>query len=57
VAVGALYGFTAHSVVGSPTVVVPWAVIAGVAVLVPLCAAAVPYLLTRSRLELVRRAD
>ncbi|MFF0263953.1 FtsX-like permease family protein [Kribbella sp. NPDC004536] len=57
VAVGALYGFTAHTVVGSPTVVVPWAVIAGVAVLVPLFAGAVPYLLTRSRLELVRRAD
>ncbi|GAA3106160.1 putative ABC transport system permease protein [Kribbella aluminosa] len=57
VAVGALYGFTAHTVVGSPTVVVPWAVIAGVAVLVPLFAAAVPYALTRSRLELVRRAD
>ncbi|MGW7683924.1 FtsX-like permease family protein [Kribbella sp. NPDC054772] len=57
VVVGALYGFTAHTVVGSPTVVVPWAVIAGVAVLVPLFAAAVPYLLTRSRLELVRRAD
>ncbi|GAA1606195.1 MULTISPECIES: ABC transporter permease [Kribbella] len=57
VAVGALYGFTAHSVVGSPTVVVPWAVIAGVAVLVPLFAGAVPYALTRSQLELVRRTD
>ncbi|WP_328997328.1 FtsX-like permease family protein [Kribbella sp. NBC_00709] len=57
VAVGALYGFTAHAVVGSPNVVVPWAVIAGVAVLVPLFAAAVPYVLTRSRMEMVRRAD
>ncbi|GAA1140065.1 hypothetical protein GCM10009630_43650 [Kribbella jejuensis] len=57
VAVGTLYGFTAHTVVGSPTVVVPWAVIAGVALLVPLFAGAVPYLLTRSRLELVCRAD
>ncbi|GAA1587204.1 hypothetical protein GCM10009804_49090 [Kribbella hippodromi] len=57
VAVGALYGFTAHTVVGSPHVVVPWAVIAGVAVAVPLFAAVVPYVLTRSKLEMVRRVD
>ncbi|HET6743295.1 MAG TPA: FtsX-like permease family protein, partial [Kribbella sp.] len=55
--VGALYGFTAHTVVGSPTVVVPWAVIAGIAVLVPIFAGVVPYVVTRSRLEMVRRAD
>ncbi|MFG1912838.1 FtsX-like permease family protein [Kribbella sp. NPDC048928] len=55
--VGALYGFTAHTVVGSPTVVVPWAVLAGIAVLVPLFAGAVPYVVTRSRMEMVRRAD
>ncbi|GAA2826973.1 FtsX-like permease family protein [Kribbella solani] len=57
VAVGALYGFTAHTVVGSPHVVVPWAVIAGIAVAVPLFAALVPYVLTRSKLEMVRRVD
>ena len=55
--VGGLYGYTAHIAFGSPSFAVPWRELAGIVVAVPLFAAALAWLLTRSRLPMVRRVE
>jgi putative ABC transport system permease protein len=57
VGVGALYGYTAHAAFGSPHFTVPWAELGGTLIAVPLFAAALAWLLTRSRLPMVARLD
>ncbi|MET7278826.1 FtsX-like permease family protein [Kribbella sp. NPDC005582] len=57
VGVGALYGYTAHAAFGSPHFTVPWAEIGGTLIVVPAFAAALAWLLTRSRLPMVARID
>lgn len=57
VGVGALYGYTAHAAFGSPHFTVPWAELGGTLIAVPLFAAALAWLLTRSRLPMVSRID
>lgn len=57
VGVGALYGYTAHVAFGSPSMVIPWRELGGILVAVPLFAAALAWLLTRSRLPMIRRAE
>jgi putative ABC transport system permease protein len=57
VGVGALYGYTAHAAFGSPHFTVPWAELGGTLIAVPLFAAALAWLLTRSRLPMVARID
>ena len=57
VGVGALYGYTAHVAFGSPSMAVPWRELAGILIAVPLFAAALAWLLTRSRLPMVRRVE
>ncbi|MFI5694649.1 FtsX-like permease family protein [Kribbella sp. NPDC051586] len=54
---GALYGYTAHAAFGSPKLVVPWSVLAGIGLVVPLFASAIAWALTRSRMPMVRRAE
>lgn len=55
--VGALYGYTAHVAFGSPSFAVPWRELGGILVAVPLFAGALAWLLTRSRLPMVRRVE
>ncbi|WP_405063371.1 FtsX-like permease family protein [Kribbella sp. NBC_01505] len=57
VGVGALYGYTAHAAFGSPHFAIPWAEIGGTVIAVPLFAAALAWLLTRSKLPMVARID
>jgi putative ABC transport system permease protein len=57
VALGTFVAFTARATTGSPDFVVPWANLAATAVGVPLLAALVAALCTRSRLPMVRRAE
>ncbi len=57
VGVGALYGYTAHAAFGSPTFVIPWQEIGGIVIVVPLFAGLLAWLMTRSRLPMVRRVD
>ncbi|GAA1562309.1 hypothetical protein GCM10009789_14370 [Kribbella sancticallisti] len=57
VGVGALYGYTAHAAFGSPHFVIPWQEIGGIVVVVPLFAGLLAWLLTRSRLPMVRRVE
>lgn len=57
IGVGSLYGYTAHVAIGSPYLAVPWTTLAGIAVAVPLFAAILAWLLTRSRLPMIRRAE
>jgi len=57
VAVGGLYGYTAHVAFGSPYFAVPWRELAGILVGVPLLAGLLAWLLTRSRLPMVRRVE
>ncbi len=57
VAVGALYGYTAHVAFGSPYFAVPWRELGGILVAVPLFAGLLAWLLTRSRLPMVRRVE
>ncbi|HEY0690641.1 MAG TPA: ABC transporter permease [Kribbella sp.] len=57
VLVGALYGYTGHVAFGSPYFAVPWREIGGIVVIVPLFAGLLAWLMTRSRLPMVRRAD
>jgi putative ABC transport system permease protein len=55
VGVGALYGYTAHAAFGSPHFEVPWQEVGGIVIVVPLFAGLLAWLLTRSRLPMVRR--
>jgi putative ABC transport system permease protein len=55
--VGGLYGYTAHVAFGSPYFAVPWRELAGILVAVPLLAGLLAWLLTRSRLPMVRRVE
>ncbi|MDX6236506.1 MAG: putative transport system permease protein [Kribbellaceae bacterium] len=57
VLVGALYGYTGHVAFGSPYFAVPWREIGGIVVIVPLFAGLLAWLITPSRLPMVRRAD
>lgn len=57
IGVGSLYGYTAHVAFGSPYLAVPWTTLAGIAVAVPLFAAILAWLLTRSRLPMIRRVE
>jgi putative ABC transport system permease protein len=57
VALGTFVGYTARATTGSPELVVPWVNLAITAIGVPLLAAAVAALCTRSRLPMVRRLD
>ncbi len=57
VALGTFVAYTARATTGSPELVVPWANLAVTAVGVPLLAAAVAALCTRSRLPMTRRLD
>lgn len=57
VGIGALYGYTAHAAFGSPRFMVPWQEIGGIVIVVPLFAGLLAWLLTRSRLPMVRRVD
>jgi putative ABC transport system permease protein len=57
VGIGALYGYTAHAAFGSPRFMVPWQEIGGIVIVVPLFAGLLAWLLTRSRLPMVRRLD
>lgn len=57
VLVGALYGYPSHASFGSPHFVVPWRELAGIVIVVPLFAALLAWLLTRSRLPMVRRIE
>ncbi len=57
VLVGGLYGYTAHVAFGSPSFAVPWRELGGILVAVPLFAGALAWLLTRSRLPMVRRVE
>ncbi|WP_034271547.1 FtsX-like permease family protein [Haloechinothrix halophila] len=57
IGVGSLYGYTAHVAIGSPYLAVPWTTLAGIAVAVPLFAAILAWLLTRSRLPMIRRVE
>lgn len=54
--VGGLYGYTAHVAFDSPRFAIPWRELGGILVAVPLFAGLVAWLLTRSRLPMVRRA-
>jgi len=57
VGLGTFIAFTARSATGSPNFVVPWTNLAATAIGVPLLAALVAALCTRSRLPMVRRAE
>ncbi len=57
VGVGALYGYTAYVAFGSPYFAVPWRLIGGVVLGVPVFAGLLAWLMTRSRLPMVRRAE
>lgn len=57
IAVGSLYGYTAHVAIGSPYLAIPWTTLAGIAVAVPLFAATLAWLFTRPRLPMIRRAE
>ncbi|GAB3815410.1 FtsX-like permease family protein [Kribbella italica] len=57
VGVGALYGYTAHAAFGSPSFVIPWQEIGAIVIVVPLFAGSLAWLMTRSRLPMVRRVD
>ena len=57
VLVGGLYGYTAHVAFGSPSFAVPWRELGGILLAVPLFAGALAWLLTRSRLPMVRRVE
>lgn len=57
VGVGALYGYTAHAAFGSPSFVIPWQEIGGIVIVVPLFAGSLAWLMTRSRLPMVRRVE
>ena len=57
VALGTFVAYTARATTGAPELVVPWANLAITAVGVPLLAAAVAALCTRSRLPMMRRLD
>jgi putative ABC transport system permease protein len=57
VLVGALYGYTGHVAFGSPYFAVPWREIGGIVVIVPVSAGLLAWLITPSRLPMVRRAD
>jgi putative ABC transport system permease protein len=57
VGVGALYGYTAHAAFGSSSFVIPWQEIGGIVIVVPLFAGLLAWLMTRSRLPMVRRVD
>lgn len=54
---GTFVAFTARATTGSPDIVVPWGNLAATGVGVPLLAALVAALCTRSRLPMVRRAE
>jgi putative ABC transport system permease protein len=54
---GAWIAFTAQTTTGSPSFVVPWAVLATTALGVPLLAAVIAALSTRARLPMMRRAE
>ncbi|GAA0573523.1 ABC transporter permease [Kribbella sandramycini] len=57
VGVGALYGYTAHAAFGSPSFAVPWLELGAIVLAVPLFAALLAWVLTRSRLPMVARID
>lgn len=57
IAVGSLYGYTAHVAIGSPYLAIPWTPLAGIAVAVPLFAATLAWICTRPRLPMIRRAE
>ena len=57
VGLGTFIAFTARAMTGSPDFVVPWANLAATGIGVPLLAALVAALCTRSKLPLVRRAE
>lgn len=57
VGLGSFVAFTARATTGSPEFVVPWANLAATAIGIPLLAALVAALCTRSRLPMVRRAE
>jgi putative ABC transport system permease protein len=57
VGVGALYGYTAHAVLGSTHFMIPWAQLAAIVIVVPLFAGLLAWVLTRSRLPMVARMD
>jgi putative ABC transport system permease protein len=57
VAVGGLYGYTAHVAFGSPLLRGAVRELAGILVAVPLLAGLLAWLLTRSRLPMVRRVE
>lgn len=57
VALGTFVAYTARATTGSPELVVPWANLVVTAIGVPLLAAGVAALCTRSRMPMVRRLD
>ena len=57
VGIGALYGYTAYVAFGSPYFAVPWRLIGGVVLGVPVFAGLLAWLMTRSRLPMVRRVE
>lgn len=57
VGVGALLGYTTRTLTRSPYFAVPWLQLLGIVVLVPLFAAGLAWLMTRSRLPMLRRAE
>lgn len=57
VGIGALLGYTTRTLTRSPYFAVPWLQLLGIVVLVPLFAAGLAWLMTRSRLPMLRRAE